>query len=398
MEVFQVKKSSQSRRMAKQKEKTRKEDDKPTEDAAQTRKERVRQLRQQLTQESSDEEETEPQFSLTHRLKEGYIPDANMIYAARKKREIARQLGTSGESTNQNVMLLNSARSKKSGDSSVAKGKSRLIREDDNDKSDEGSGEGGDEGPAMMFGQKTEVSRQMQVLSAMENAESGSDEERFIEQQINKGVKSSVPVSDPSSSASAASQQPMTSIPSIDQSFLFGSPTYPGPVDPGSQYTSYPPHGFQPSYHQQQMASAAQPQMSFPTSGDSFGGPTAGGVSQRMSRLKIPDKLVPITVESLKSRLQNRLDELKETHRSHAQRLERLQGDMATAEKEVVELEEHGSSISVDYQFYQQMRGYLRDLLSCLTEKVCLYMYMYEYKQCTCDIALVPVAHGGTVS
>ena len=43
---------------------------------------------------------------------------------------------------------------------------------------------------------------------------------------------------------------------------------------------------------------------------------------------------------------------------------------METAEKEVVEVEERSESNSVDYQFYQQMRGYIRDLLSCLTEKV----------------------------
>jgi hypothetical protein len=31
----------------------------------------------------------------------------------------------------------------------------------------------------------------------------------------------------------------------------------------------------------------------------------------------------------------------------------------------------------VDYQFYQQMRGYVRDLLSCLTEKVWIYNQEY---------------------
>ena len=370
MEEFKVKKSSHSKRVAKQKDKTRKGEDKPTSSGApQTRKERLRQLRQEVIQDLSDEnEEAEPQFSLTHRLKEGYIPDANMIYAARKRREIARQLGTSGDSSSQNVMLLNSARSKKTGSSTVAKGKSRLIREDDNDKSDEGSGDGGDEGPAMMFGQKTEVSRQMQVLSAMENAESGSDEEMFIEQQINKGVKSSIPVSDPGTSA-GTSQQPMASLPSIDQSFLFGSSAYPGPSDPGSEYAPYPAPSYQPTYHHHHQLPQPPPAQQAPLSA-SYAAPSGGGVSQRMSRLKIPDKLVPVTVESLKSRLQNRLGELKETHRSHTQRLERLQSDMETAEKEVVHLEEHSSSISVDYQFYQQMRGYVRDLLSCLTEKV----------------------------
>ncbi len=372
-----MKKSNHSRRMAKQKDKTQKEDNVTKDDAkSQSRKGRSQQksLRQQYTQGSSDEDEQkEPLFSLTHRLKDGYIPDAHMIHAARKKREIARQLGTAGDS-DQNVMLLNSARSKKKSD--TAKGKSRLIREDENDKSDEGSGEGEDEGPAMMFGKKTEVSRQMQVISAMENAESGSDEERFIEEQINKGVKSSIPVADPSSSSQQ--QQPqVTVLPSIDQSFLFGSSAYPGLPDPGA--AQYNPYGTVPGYpgypgYQHQQQSQAPPHQELqpvaPNSTVAEKGVARGGASQRMSHWKIPDKLVPITVDSLKTRLQSRLDELKETHHSHTQRLERLESDMETAEKEVVEVEERSESNSLDYQFYQQMRGYIRDLLSCLAEKV----------------------------
>ena len=380
MEEFKVKKSNHSRRMAKQKEKTRKDDDTIKDDTkSQSRKGRLQQksLHQQYTQSNDEDEQEEPLFSLAHRLKDGHIPDAHMIHAARKKREIARQLGTAGDS-DQNVMLLNSARSSKRSD--TAKGKSRLIREDENDKSDEGSGEGEDEGPAMMFGKKTEVSRQMQVISAMENAESGSDEERFIEEQINKGVKSSIPVDDPTSSSSQ--QQPqVTMLPSIDQSFLFGSSAYPGPPDPGAaQYNPYGAvPGSYPGYQQQQQSQALPPhqeiQPAAPSSvtaesGATRGGGGGGGTSQRMSHWKIPDKLVPITVDSLKTRLRNRLDELKETHHSHTQRLERLESDMETAEKEVVEVEERSESNSVDYQFYQQMRGYIRDLLSCLTEKV----------------------------
>ena len=370
MEEFKVKKSNHSRRMGKQKDKVlQKEDDNSRDNAQKPRKGKPsrQQLPPRAVDYSSEEDDEEPQFSLTHRLSAGYIPDANMIYAARKRREIARQLGTGGESSGQNVMLLNSAKSNKSGEDKAAKGKSRLIREDENDKSDEGSGDGGDEGPAMMFGQKTEVSRQMQVLSAMENAESGSDEERFIEEQINKGVKSSIPVSEPSTSYNP---QQVASLPSVDQSFLFGSSAYPGPADPGA--VPYNPFA-SPSY-----PAYPQPQQppSFPSveagggGGGVYSSGGGAGVSQQMSRLKIPDKLVPITVESLKSRLQNKLEDLKETHFSNSQRLERLESDMETAEKEVVHLKEHSSSNSEDYQFYQQMRGYVRDLLSCLTEKV----------------------------
>lgn len=95
-----MKKSNHSRRLAKQKEKTRKEDDVNKDDEkSKSRKGQMQKksLCQQYTQESSDDDQEEPLFSLAHRLKDGYIPDAHMIHAARKKREIARQLGTAGD-------------------------------------------------------------------------------------------------------------------------------------------------------------------------------------------------------------------------------------------------------------------------------------------------------------
>ena len=115
-----------------------------------------------------------------------------------------------------------------------------------------------------------------------------------------------------------------------------------------------------PGYHYQQQSQplpllelqpTAPNSMSASAESGATRGGGGGGAPQRMSRWKIPDKLVPITVDSLKTRLQNRLDELKETHHSHTQRLERLESDMETAEKEVDEVEERSKSNSVDYQF-----------------------------------------------
>lgn len=308
-EEFKVKKTNHSKRVARMLEKEKRKE-KRLREAMQVEKDIS------SREDSEEEDSKEPLFSLSHRLSAGVIPDAAMVHAARKKREVMRKLG--GQP--QDYMPIDSSSSSRD---DVAKGKSRLIREDEYDKSDDSDNE--EEGPARTFGQRNDSSRQMQVLEALENAESGSDEERFVEEQINKGVSVNIPTSRPSTV-----QQPST----FDTSYL-----YPGLSEPPPLLTAPPP-------------------------------PTQQDVSNQMKRLHIPEKLVPITMESLKSRLENQLRDVREIHLSHKQRLERMETDAITAEKEIGELEQHTSSLSVEYQFYQQMRGYIRDLLSCLTEKV----------------------------
>ena len=307
-EVFQVKKTNHSKRVAKMMER-------------EIRKEKRLKEAMQLdtsSREDSDEDGSGevPLFSLSHRLSAGVIPDAAMVHAARKKREIMRKLGGG---TAQDYMAID-----RNTQTDTVKGKSRLIREDEYDKSDDSDNQ--EEGPARTFGQRTDPTRQMKVLEALENAESGSDEDRFVEEQINKGVSVNVPTSRQSNTI----QQPAM----FDYAFL-----YPGLSDSTPSFNPAPP-------------------------------PIQHDVTSQMNRLRIPEKLIPITMESLKSRLQNQLRDVRETHSSHKQRLERMEADSSTAEREIIELEQHTSSVSVDYQFYQQMRGYIRDLLSCLTEKV----------------------------
>lgn len=223
----------------------------------------------------------------------------------------------------------------------AAKGKSRLVREDDNDRSDSDQ----EESRAMRFGQRKDMSKQMQVLSALENVGSDSDEEmmRWEEEQINKGAKLTIPTSQPST-------MPVT-LSSMDQSFLYGSTSYPG-GDPAAygfnQMPSYPPPNAYSGY-QDYNASTVQPKQP-----------------------QIPEKIVPITVETLKSRLQSHLRDLKEMNSAHQQRLGRIESDLETAQREVDRLEGRAGGMARDYQFFQEMKGYIRDLLSCLTEKVCL--------------------------
>ena len=260
-----------------------------------------------------------------------------MIHAVRKKRELARKKG--GKSADY-IPLESTQKASK-----VAKGKSRLVREDDNDKSDSDQ----ETEARMQFGKNQGISRQMQVLNALENVGSDSDEEtkRWEEEQINKGANFTIPTSE----SQAQQLFPADPLSAIDQSFLYGSSSYPG-GDP-SAYPLFPPDPY----------ASAGPYGAYQQS-SSYG-------SQHVARPQIPDKLVPITVESLKSRLQTHLRELNETHTGHKQRLEQIESDLHTSQREIEQAEGRSVDISREYQFFQEMKGYFRDLLSCLAEKVC---------------------------
>ena len=97
----------------------------------------------------------------------GEIPSAAAIHAAKKKRELAR---ASDDKNASQIDLKASA--------SI-----HLLSDDEN--SDEG-----ESCTVRKFGPTSDTSKQMQVLSALDNADSGSDEEKFIEEQIYKGVYS----------------------------------------------------------------------------------------------------------------------------------------------------------------------------------------------------------------
>lgn len=310
VEVFAVKKTNHSRRMAKMVERERRR---------QERRERER-AAAMIQRESSgeDSEEEGPTFSLAHRLSEGFIPDAATIHAARKKREMARKFG--GPSAD--YLSLNS---REKTEPKAAKGKSRLVREDENDKSDS------DQEPVMSFGGQGQATTQMRVLTALETVDTEQDDEEtrlWEEEQINKGANVYVQPQPAPPSLSASS---------IDQSFLYGSSTYPG-GDPVTQ--GYPKGTRGPAFNHTPRATP------------------------------ITDRLVPITMESLKSCLQGRLRDLEETHSAHTQRLRQIEGDMEVAEEEVRRLQGSAGDVSTSYQFYQEIRGYVRDLLSCLAEKV----------------------------
>lgn len=184
----------------------------------------------------------------------------------------------------------------------------------------------------------------LQVLQGLEEMGSDSDEEtkRWEEEQIEKGVKASAP----------DQTAPLNSVPSylstIDQSFIAGSVYGDGTSVMTPAYTAAVQA--YAGYHEQ-----VHDVVPAPAAANSF---------------QIPEKLVPITVESLKSRLSNQLRDLQDSTSGHHKRLEQIRTDFERSQDEVAQAEGRKGDLGMDYKFFQEMRGYLRDLLSCLGEKV----------------------------
>jgi len=230
-------------------------------------------------------------------MSKGVIPNAAAIHAARKQRELARNTGAEAGSY---MSLTSSAEC-------VAPQSQRANDEDDN--SDEEASE------VRQFGVKQDPSKQMEVLSAMDNAESGSDEDKFEEEQIHKG-----------------------------------SYAFPTPSAPESHYV--------PMQYEEPV-------------------PVPTQIPAAMLESNI--KLTPVSIDSIKSQLKSQLSYLDEQRFSHEDSIRRLSEDLETAQSEIEMAESMSLTLSMRYQFFQEMKGYVKDLLLCLTEKVCLFMIGYVY-------------------
>ena len=247
----------------------------------------------------------------------GVIPDSATIHAVKKHRELLRTVGhkyvpsQAPPGRPKDFIPLSAPYRAKTSDS-------RLVREDENDRSDEDD-EDGKPKVVMNFGPNKEPTKQFQVLSALEGMHSDEDDEmtKWEEEQISKGIKAS----------QSQSQD----------------------VDP-----------FQ----------IAQFQYGNQASSQIEGGPGAYPVSYESRRPLPPRELVPVTLESLKQRLSKHLGELNEELSVHRQSLERTEDDLVTYAEDIGHFDESTAALGEAYKFFQETRGYVNNLLGCLSEKV----------------------------
>lgn len=61
---------------------------------------------------------------------------------------------------------------------------------------------------------------------------------------------------------------------------------------------------------------------------------------------------------------------MDEVHRSHTQERDSLVSDISDTEKSIETCQEKVAGLEGRYRFFQEMRGYVRDLVDCLSEKV----------------------------
>uniref|UniRef100_A0A672K332 PAX3- and PAX7-binding protein 1-like n=2 Tax=Sinocyclocheilus grahami TaxID=75366 RepID=A0A672K332_SINGR len=251
--------------------------------------------------------------ALTYRCE---IPDAAFIHAARKRRQMARELG--GEPP----LVENEVTNK------------RLAREDENGGSDDE-----DEERIVFSGVKIKTQRQKIAeeigieCSDDEALDDGQDEEvsRWEQEQIRKGI----------------------SIPQV-QTTQSEDPTmyYQGSYDAqpyGASYAMPFSYAIATVGADNSKPLKAEPSVPYP----------------------IPScDLTLITTDLVKKRLKDRLSFMRQGHDSNARRFEQIQEELEASKKTIQLLEGSSQEAADKYRFLQEMRGYVGDLLECFSEKV----------------------------
>ncbi|CAL1673138.1 unnamed protein product [Lasius platythorax] len=254
-------------------------------------------------------------------LESGCIPDAAMIHAARKRRQKARELGTDYIPIEEQ---------------SDDKGKSRLIREEDHDRSDDDDSQDRLDMTVNTEARDKEKRREAflasQVPKFSENeSEHENEEEEWEAQQIRKGVTGA--------QIAAAQQDSM-----LQQQYTMGMNV--------NQII-----GTGVSLEMVLMPAPPPPPSIQPPD---------------------PTKIVPLTPQEVVSRMRARLDSLKEVHKRHQEDQERLEQELLQTVKELDEGEVRTPHYAQRFRYYQELRGYVTDLVECLDEKLPLVIELEQ--------------------
>jgi len=67
---------------------------------------------------------------------------------------------------------------------------------------------------------------------------------------------------------------------------------------------------------------------------------------------------------------------MDEVYRGHKQEVDKLEHDIEDSQMAIVNCEASASRLEERFKFFQEMRGYVRDLVECLNEKVSTYIHV----------------------
>ncbi|GIY73608.1 PAX3- and PAX7-binding protein 1 [Caerostris darwini] len=335
-EVFKLKKSSYSRRLAKQRERERKKKEEiininpPAKDTILEIKvvDNIEKKSESKSKESwnvlagndaedmevESEEENEKVNSFKNVLQSGVIPDAATIYAMKKHRQMAREMGD----------FIPIEEQEKNDDN-----KSRLIRDDDNDRSDDDE----DEPSRINFTVNTgAVERQkiretflsLQDVSSNDlETEEAAELDRWEREQIKKGV---------------------------------------GVTQVGSLENSQGSDG--------QLYTYSQVNMDLSSYVDDTNQHIHSSISTQSFQLDLlTTTKTNLTTKDIKARLQERLISLKTMHEAHKQELENCDQGMIEAADLIKQFSEEAPQRAQNFSLYQRMSSYVSDLVECMDLK-----------------------------
>ncbi|XP_018546800.1 PAX3- and PAX7-binding protein 1 [Lates calcarifer] len=250
-------------------------------------------------------------------LRPGEIPDAAFIHAARKRRQMARELG--GETP-----LVETETPKK-----------RLVREDQDASDDED-----EEEKRIRFSgvrnksQRQKIAEEIGIEGSDDEAlDTGQDEEvsRWEQEQIRKGI----------------------SIPQVQSNQPEDNTVY-----------------YQNSYESQPYGSSYSMPFTYSTVAPQTGKPTGRADNGSVHYGAPISDLTPVPIDLVKKRLQDRLSQMRAGHNANAKRYKQIEEDLAASEGTIQQLEGSSNDNADQYKFLQEMRGYVGDLLECFSEKV----------------------------
>ncbi|XP_034149345.1 PAX3- and PAX7-binding protein 1 [Esox lucius] len=261
-------------------------------------------------------------LSTLSNLRPGEIPDAAFIHAARKRRQMARELGG-------DAPLVETDAPKK-----------RLVREEEQE-GDGSDDEDEDEKRISFSGvknksQRSRIAEEIGIEGSDDEAldTAGHDEEvsRWEQEQIRKGI--SIPQVQSSQAEDNSSS-----------SGVYYSSTY----DAQPSYNTYSlPYSYSTAEDRAKTKVEGCPLAYSGPSGD----------------------LSPVTTELVKKRLRDRLSQMCVGHAANAKRYDQIQEELDAAQNTINRLEGSSNDNAEQYKFLQEMRGYVRDLLECFSEKV----------------------------
>ncbi|XP_067113629.1 PAX3- and PAX7-binding protein 1 isoform X1 [Osmerus mordax] len=256
-------------------------------------------------------------------LRPGEIPDAAFIHAARKRRQMARELGG-------DAPLVETEAPKK-----------RLVREEE--EQDGSDDEDEDEKRISFSGvrsksQRQKIAEEIGIEGSDDEAlDQGHDEElsRWEQEQIRKGI--SIP------------QVGVQSSQAEDHSSMYYQSSYESQPYSSSYSTPY-------TYPSLALQADSKPAGRADGPAPPYSGPSAD--------------LAPVSTDLVKKRLRDRLGQMRAGHEANAKRYEQIQDELAASQSAIRCLEGSANDNADQYKFLQEMRGYVGDLLECFGEKV----------------------------